>query len=44
MKLSKAVPVELRYETITVDDGKLHIYRDVYDRGAGPASSADRCK
>ena len=33
MKLSKPVPVELRYETITVEDGKLHIYRDVYDRG-----------
>src|SRR5262249_36409714 len=27
------LPVELRYETITVEDGKLHIYRDVYDRG-----------
>src|SRR3989441_7259495 len=33
MKLSKAVPVELRYETIVVEDGKLHIYRDVYDQG-----------
>jgi lipoprotein-anchoring transpeptidase ErfK/SrfK len=33
VRLSKAVPVELRYETITVEDGKLHIYRDVYDRG-----------
>ena len=33
VKLNKAVPVELRYETITVEDGKLHIYRDVYDRG-----------
>jgi hypothetical protein len=32
VKLSAPVPVELRYETITVDDGKLHIYRDVYDR------------
>jgi len=33
VKLDKAVPVELRYETIVVeDDGKLHIYRDVYDR------------
>ena len=32
VKLSKPVPVELRYETITVEDGKLHIYRDVYDR------------
>ncbi|HET9531404.1 MAG TPA: L,D-transpeptidase family protein [Blastocatellia bacterium] len=32
VKLSSPVPVELRYETITVEDGKLHIYRDVYDR------------
>src|ERR1051325_6977603 len=32
VKLEKAVPVELRYETIVVDDGKLHIYRDVYDQ------------
>jgi hypothetical protein len=34
VKLNAPVPVELRYETITVEDGKLHIYRDVYDRGA----------
>ena len=26
------VPVELRYETIVVEDGKVHIYRDVYDQ------------
>ena len=32
VKLSKAVPVELRYETIVVEDGQLHIYRDVYDQ------------
>ena len=32
VKLAKAVPVELRYETIVVEDGKLHIYRDVYDQ------------
>ena len=29
--LKTPVPVELRYETIVVQDGKLHIYRDVYD-------------
>jgi len=29
----KPVPVELRYETIVAEDGKLHIYRDVYDQG-----------
>jgi hypothetical protein len=33
VKLEPPVPVELRYETIVVEDGKLHIYRDVYDRG-----------
>src|SRR5436309_1718393 len=32
VKLSHAIPVELRYETIVVEDGSLHIYRDVYDR------------
>ena len=32
VKLDKSVPVELRYETIVVEDGKLHIYRDVYDQ------------
>jgi lipoprotein-anchoring transpeptidase ErfK/SrfK len=31
VKLGQPVPVELRYETIVVIDGKLHIYRDVYD-------------
>ncbi len=30
LKLSQPVLVELRYETIVVEDGKLHIYRDVY--------------
>ena len=30
VKLSKTVPVELRYETIVLEDGKLHIYKDVY--------------
>ena len=32
VKLNQAVPVELRYETIVVEDGKLKIYRDVYDQ------------
>lgn len=32
VKLNNAIPVELRYETIVVEDGKLHIYRDVYDQ------------
>jgi hypothetical protein len=32
VKLNQMVPVELRYETIVVEDGKLHIHRDVYDQ------------
>ena len=28
--LNNLVPIELRYETIVVEDGVLHIYRDVY--------------
>jgi lipoprotein-anchoring transpeptidase ErfK/SrfK len=32
VKLDKLVPVELRYETIVLEEGKLHIYRDVYDQ------------
>ncbi len=31
VKLKNPVPVELRYETIVVEGGKLHIYRDIYD-------------
>ncbi len=30
VKLKQVVPVELRYETIVIEDGKLHIYKDVY--------------
>jgi hypothetical protein len=33
VELNQKVPVELRYETIVVEDGKLTIYRDVYERG-----------
>jgi lipoprotein-anchoring transpeptidase ErfK/SrfK len=32
VKLKETVPVELRYETIVVEDGKLHVYRDVYEQ------------
>jgi lipoprotein-anchoring transpeptidase ErfK/SrfK len=32
VKLNKTIPVELRYETIVVEDGQLHIYKDVYDK------------
>ena len=33
VKLDQPIPVELRYETIVVENGKLYIYRDVYERG-----------
>jgi lipoprotein-anchoring transpeptidase ErfK/SrfK len=33
VKLAQAIPVELRYDTIVVEDGKLIIYRDVYEKG-----------
>ena len=32
VKLKETIPVELRYETIVVEDGKLHIYKDVYQQ------------
>jgi len=32
VKLNQPVPVELRYETIVLEDGKLHIYKDVYEQ------------
>lgn len=32
VKLDQVVPVELRYETIVIEDGQLHIYKDVYDQ------------
>src|SRR5215471_4069211 len=32
VKLAQTVPVELRYETIVAEDGKLYIYRDVYNQ------------
>lgn len=32
VKLGQTVPVELRYETIVLQDGQLHIYRDVYGK------------
>jgi lipoprotein-anchoring transpeptidase ErfK/SrfK len=32
VKLAQVVPVELRYETIVAENGKLHIYRDVYNQ------------
>jgi L,D-transpeptidase ErfK/SrfK len=34
LKLKNSVPVELRYETIVFEAGKLHIYKDVYDENS----------
>ena len=42
VKLSNAVPVELRYETIVVEDGRIHIYRDVYDKGTNTEENLRR--
>jgi len=40
IKLNKPVPVELRYEPIVVQDGRLHIYRDVYAQGTDTPDNA----
>ena len=42
VKLAAPVPVELRYETIVVEDGKLHIYRDVYGLGTNTEDNLRR--
>jgi lipoprotein-anchoring transpeptidase ErfK/SrfK len=42
VKLASPVPVELRYETIVVEDGKLHIYRDVYGLGTNTEDNLRR--
>lgn len=42
VKLEKAVPVELRYETIVGEPGGLRIYRDVYEQGTNTLDGARR--
>jgi hypothetical protein len=42
VKLTKAIPVELRYETIVAENGALRIYRDVYERGTNTVDAARR--
>lgn len=43
VKLDNPIPVELRYETIVVtNDGKLTIYRDVYERGTNTEENLRR--
>ncbi|MES2265623.1 MAG: L,D-transpeptidase [Bacteroidota bacterium] len=42
VNLSTPVPVDLRYETIVAENGSLHIYRDVYERGTNSLDEAKR--
>lgn len=42
VKFDKPMPVELRYETIVVEDGKLKIFRDVYERGTNTEENLRR--
>ncbi|MGJ1292140.1 L,D-transpeptidase [Sphingobacterium sp. UBA6308] len=42
VKLTQPVLVELRYETIVAQDGQLHIYRDIYERGTNTVENATR--
>ncbi|MDM7923943.1 MAG: L,D-transpeptidase family protein [Pyrinomonadaceae bacterium] len=41
-KLAQPVKVELRYETIAVEDGTLKIYRDVYERSTNTEENLRR--
>ncbi len=41
-KLNNAVPIELRYETIVVEDGKIKIFRDVYEHGTNTTANLKR--
>lgn len=34
VKLKQVIPIELRYETIVLENGKLHVYKDVYDENS----------
>jgi lipoprotein-anchoring transpeptidase ErfK/SrfK len=42
VKLNQKVPVDLRYETIVVEDGKLHIYRDVYEKDTNTEENLEK--
>src|SRR5215204_5291131 len=42
VKLQKPIPVELRYETIVVENGVLKIFRDVYERGTNTEENLRR--
>jgi hypothetical protein len=38
VRLDEPVPVDINYDTLVVENGELHIYPDVYDRGTNRAS------
>jgi hypothetical protein len=42
VNLAQTVPVELRYETIVVEDGKVRIFRDVYEHGTNTEENLTR--
>jgi lipoprotein-anchoring transpeptidase ErfK/SrfK len=42
VKLGQEIPVELRYETIVVENGTLKIYRDVYEHGTNTEDNLKR--
>jgi hypothetical protein len=42
VKLDRVIPVELRYETIVLEDGKLHIYKDVYGQDSNTEENLRR--
>jgi hypothetical protein len=42
VKLEQPIPVELRYETIVVENGTLKIYRDVYEKGTNTEENLRR--
>ena len=42
VNLASPIPVELRYETIVADDGRLNIYRDVYEHGTNTEENLER--
>ena len=42
LDLGQPVPVELRYETLVVEDGKLRIFRDVYEHGTNTEENLNR--
>ncbi len=42
VELAREIPVELRYETIVLENGVLKIYRDVYEKGTNTEETLNR--